>query len=63
MQSKASIHSELATEWIFIIISLVVAGIGMLLGGLFYVWRPRTAGYLGAKTAPALRRELQQILG
>jgi NADH-quinone oxidoreductase subunit L len=33
-------HSEPATEWIFILISLVVAGIGMLLGGLFYVWRP-----------------------
>ncbi|HEV2833785.1 MAG TPA: hypothetical protein VGW58_00635, partial [Pyrinomonadaceae bacterium] len=27
------------TEWIFIIISLVAAGVGMLLGGLFYVWR------------------------
>ena len=37
-------HSELKTEWLFIIISLVVAGIGMLLGGLFYVWRPALAG-------------------
>ncbi|HEY2961886.1 MAG TPA: NADH-quinone oxidoreductase subunit L [Pyrinomonadaceae bacterium] len=35
-----SLHSELATEWLFIVISLVAAGIGMLLGGLFYVWRP-----------------------
>jgi NADH-quinone oxidoreductase subunit L len=34
------VHSHLLTEWIFIVISLVVAGIGMLLGGLFYVWRP-----------------------
>jgi NADH-quinone oxidoreductase subunit L len=32
-------HSHLLTEWIFIIVSLVVAGIGMLLGALFYVWR------------------------
>ncbi|HVF22951.1 MAG TPA: NADH-quinone oxidoreductase subunit L [Pyrinomonadaceae bacterium] len=34
------VHSHLLTEWIFIIISLVAAGIGMLLGFLFYVWRP-----------------------
>jgi NADH-quinone oxidoreductase subunit L len=34
------VHSHLLTEWIFIIISLVAAGIGMLLGALFYVWRP-----------------------
>ena len=33
-------HSHLLTEWLFIIISLVVAGIGILLGFLFYVWRP-----------------------
>src|SRR6185436_1033090 len=37
---ESSTHSELATEWIFIVISLVVAGIGILLGVLFYVWRP-----------------------
>jgi NADH-quinone oxidoreductase subunit L len=35
-----AVHSHLLTEWIFIVISLVAAGIGMLLGGLFYVWRP-----------------------
>jgi NADH:ubiquinone oxidoreductase subunit 5 (subunit L)/multisubunit Na+/H+ antiporter MnhA subunit len=39
--SRNALTVELATEWIFIIISLVVAGIGMLLGGLFYVWRPQ----------------------
>jgi NADH-quinone oxidoreductase subunit L len=33
-------HSHLATEWLFIIISLVVAGAGILLGVLFYLWRP-----------------------
>ncbi len=33
-------HSHLLTEWLFIVISLVVAGIGILLGFLFYVWRP-----------------------
>ena len=33
-------HNHLLTEWFFIIISLVVAGVGILLGFLFYVWRP-----------------------
>src|SRR5215207_696378 len=45
-------HSELATEWIFIFISLVVAGIGMLLGGLFYVWRPALAGIWAQRLRP-----------
>jgi NADH-quinone oxidoreductase subunit L len=45
-------HSELATEWIFILISLVVAGIGMLLGGLFYVWRPALAGVWAQRLRP-----------
>jgi NADH-quinone oxidoreductase subunit L len=45
-------HSELATEWIFIIISLVVAGIGMLLGGLFYIRRPQLAGIWAQRLRP-----------
>jgi NADH-quinone oxidoreductase subunit L len=45
-------HSELGTEWIFIVISLVVAGIGMLLGGLFYVWRPALAGIWSQRLCP-----------
>jgi NADH-quinone oxidoreductase subunit L len=49
---EGSTHSELATEWIFIIISLVVAGIGMLLGGLFYVWRPGLAGVWSQRLRP-----------
>ena len=36
----SAVHNHTLTEWIFIIISLVAAGIGMLLGFLFYVWRP-----------------------
>jgi len=47
-----STHSELATEWIFIVISLVVAGIGMLLGGLFYVWRPMLADIWAQRLRP-----------
>ncbi|HSD46969.1 MAG TPA: NADH-quinone oxidoreductase subunit L [Pyrinomonadaceae bacterium] len=35
-----AVHNHTLTEWIFIIISLVAAGSGMLLGFLFYVWRP-----------------------
>jgi NADH-quinone oxidoreductase subunit L len=34
-------HSHLATEWTFIVISLLVAGIGIGLGMLFYVKSPR----------------------
>jgi len=49
---EGSTHSELATEWIFIIISLVVAGIGMLLGGLFYVWRPALANVWAQRLRP-----------
>ena len=32
-----TLGSELKTEWLFIFISLIVAGVGMLLGYLFYV--------------------------
>jgi NADH-quinone oxidoreductase subunit L len=47
-----TVHSHLATEWIFIIISLVVAGIGMLLGGLFYVWRPQLPAIWAQRLRP-----------
>jgi len=49
---ESSTHSELATEWIFIIISLVVAGIGMLLGAYFYLWRPVLAGIWAQRLRP-----------
>jgi NADH-quinone oxidoreductase subunit L len=32
--------SHLAAEWFFIVVSVVVAGAGIFLGLLFYVWRP-----------------------
>ena len=47
-----STHSELATEWIFIVISLVVAGIGILLGVLFYVWRPELPNIWAQRLRP-----------
>ncbi|HEY8187002.1 MAG TPA: NADH-quinone oxidoreductase subunit L [Pyrinomonadaceae bacterium] len=34
---ESKLHSEIATEWAFIIISLAVAGLGIGLGFLFYV--------------------------
>jgi NADH-quinone oxidoreductase subunit L len=49
---ESSTHSELGTEWIFIIISLVVAGIGMLLGAYFYLWRPALAGIWAQRLRP-----------
>ncbi|HEU4932039.1 MAG TPA: hypothetical protein VFT48_08150, partial [Pyrinomonadaceae bacterium] len=49
---ESTTHSELATEWIFIVISLVVAGIGMLLGGLFYVWRPELPNIWAQRLRP-----------
>ena len=49
---ESATHSELGTEWIFILISLVVAAIGMLLGGLFYVWRPQLSDIWAQRLRP-----------
>jgi NADH-quinone oxidoreductase subunit L len=38
---ESKLHSETATEWLFIVISLLVAGFGIALGWLFYVKNPR----------------------
>jgi hypothetical protein len=54
---ETSLHSELGTEWLFIILSLVAAGIGMGLGWLFYLKNPRLpdiwANRLRHSTLPA----------
>jgi NADH-quinone oxidoreductase subunit L len=50
-----SVHNHLVTEWIFIIISLVAAATGMLLGGLFYVWRPQLPDIWAARLRPLYR--------
>ncbi|HEX8491581.1 MAG TPA: NADH-quinone oxidoreductase subunit L [Pyrinomonadaceae bacterium] len=42
-------------EWLFIIISLVVAGLGIGLGLLFYVWRPHLPGVWAQRLAPLYR--------
>ena len=46
------IHNHTATEWIFIFISLIAAGIGMLLGALFYLWRPGLPDIWAARLRP-----------
>jgi NADH:ubiquinone oxidoreductase subunit 5 (subunit L)/multisubunit Na+/H+ antiporter MnhA subunit len=46
------LHNHLATEWTFIIISLVVAGIGIGLGMLFYVKSPRLPGIWAQRLRP-----------
>lgn len=50
-----STGSELATEWIFIVISLVAAGIGMLLGFTFYLWRPALPDVWAQRLRPLYR--------
>ena len=47
--------SETATEWVFIIISLLVAGIGMGLGFLFYVKDTRLPDVWATRLAPLYR--------
>ena len=45
-------HKHLWTEWTFIIISLIVAGIGIVLGWLFYVKRPQLADIWAQRLRP-----------
>jgi NADH-quinone oxidoreductase subunit L len=47
--------SHAAAEWFFIVVSLVVAGLGILLGFTFYVWRPQLPGIWARRLAPFYR--------
>jgi NADH-quinone oxidoreductase subunit L len=47
--------SHTAAEWFFIIVSLLVAGFGIWLGFLFYVWRPHLPGVWAQRLAPLYR--------
>jgi NADH-quinone oxidoreductase subunit L len=49
---ESKLHSEIATEWMFIIISLAVAGIGIGLGFLFYVKDTRLPDLWAARLRP-----------
>jgi NADH:ubiquinone oxidoreductase subunit 5 (subunit L)/multisubunit Na+/H+ antiporter MnhA subunit len=53
--AERALGSHTAAEWLFIIISLVAAGIGMLLGALFYVWRPHLPGVWAARLSTLYR--------
>src|SRR6476659_5118910 len=50
--AETRLHSELGTEWLFIIISLAVAGIGMVLGWLFYLKQPSLPDEWAARLRP-----------
>jgi len=49
---ESKLHSEVATEWVFIIISLVVAAFGIGLGYLFYVKDTRLPDLWAARLRP-----------
>jgi len=49
------VHSETATEWVFILISLLVAGLGIFLGYLFYIKNPKLPDLWASRLAPLYR--------
>jgi NADH:ubiquinone oxidoreductase subunit 5 (subunit L)/multisubunit Na+/H+ antiporter MnhA subunit len=51
-EAEHTLGSHMAAEWLFIIISLAVAGFGILLGFLFYVWRPAWPALWAARLRP-----------
>jgi len=52
---ESKLHNETLTEWVFIIISLIVAGIGIGLGWLFYIKDTRLPDVWAARLAPLYR--------
>lgn len=50
-----ALGSHALAEWFFIVVSLVVAGLGMLLAALFYVWRPNLPAEWAARLGPLYR--------
>src|SRR5438477_2236154 len=49
---ESKLGSETATEWVFILISLIVAGVGIGLGFLFYVKDTRLPDFWAARLRP-----------
>jgi NADH-quinone oxidoreductase subunit L len=49
---ESAVHNQTLTEWVFIIISLLVAGLGIGLGYLFYVKNPRLPDVWAARLRP-----------
>lgn len=58
--AEKSLGSHTAAEWLFILISLVVAGIGIGLGLLFYLKNPRLPDLWAARLAPLYRASLNK---
>src|SRR5437016_3795950 len=52
---ESKLGSETATEWVFILISLIVAGVGIGLGFLFYVKDTRLPDIWAARLGPLYR--------
>jgi NADH-quinone oxidoreductase subunit L len=50
--AESRLHSETATEWLFIVVSLLVAGFGIGLGFLFYVKDTRLPDIWAARLKP-----------
>jgi len=50
--AENALGSHTAAEWLFIVISLVVAAVGILLGCLFYLWRPYLADIWASRLKP-----------
>ncbi len=50
--AEGALGSHTRAEWLFISISLVVAGGGILMGFLFYVWRPHLSDVWAARLKP-----------
>jgi NADH-quinone oxidoreductase subunit L len=52
---ESKLHSETATEWVFIVISLIVAGLGIFLGYLFYIKNPKLPDVWAARLGALYR--------
>jgi NADH-quinone oxidoreductase subunit L len=50
--AASALGGHTAAEWLFIVISLVIATVGILLGLLFYLWRPSLPDIWAARLKP-----------
>ncbi|HKY27727.1 MAG TPA: proton-conducting transporter membrane subunit, partial [Pyrinomonadaceae bacterium] len=50
--TEGALGSHTLAEWLFIIISLAIAALGILLGFLFYVWRPHLPDIWATRLRP-----------
>ena len=50
--AEGALGSHTLAEWLFIIISLAIAALGILLGFLFYVWRPHLPDIWATRLRP-----------